>query len=140
MSKANLRNFWAKFQKLTSPLPTKKHHRKLNEGFPGETLLPRHWSLEIKLIPSHPGRAPQLFSELLFHKLLFSSLYPPAFSSYQDSLSSPNWHEEAGASMPSSLILWLLLTRREKRSCLEKVLPGAAEATAIRRGPNSQGW
>lgn len=40
----------------------------------------------------------------------------------------------------NSLILWLLLTRRQKRSCLRKMLPGAAEATAIRSGPNGQGW
>lgn len=40
----------------------------------------------------------------------------------------------------NSLILCLLLTRRQKRSCLQKMLPGAAEAAAIRSGPNGQDW
>lgn len=85
---------------------------------------------------------------------LFSDLFccccppmPPSLSlpsTLSLSLFQAQWEEGASTwQLPESLNPSLLLTRREKRSCLQKRPPGAAEATAIRSGPSGRdvaGW
>lgn len=78
------------------------------------------WRVSLSLpILDHKALSSKLFS----NQVLFSSNYSPCLRFSQG--------QEEGKSLPSSLVLWILLTRRKKRSCLEKVLPGAAQATAI---------
>lgn len=89
-------------------------------------------------IPRHKSLRSSLgFSQICFCFLCLSSRPSTATPALFQAQTGEKKHV---VTCMHSLILWLLLTRRQKRSCLRKMLPGAAEATAIRSGPNGQGW
>lgn len=118
-----------------------KHHSKTEQGIPLKTnnLALGTWGVNEKHLPS---RVPTLSTlPWIFLRPIFVF---PGLSALPSTPFPAHFQAQPGGkkyivTCLNSLILWLLLTRREKRSCLQKRLPGAAEATAIRSSPNGPG-
>lgn len=141
VSKTNLRNIWTKFQKGISPLLGGGGTQKPEWGIPLKDIRTQVLELEEKAYPL-PSKVPS--PSTLLQIVLASGFFPLSLSSLPFLPAKTHFQDPTGRRKQVRACLlpnpWRLLTRREKRSCLEKVLPGAAEATAIRRGPNGQGW
>ena len=138
-SKSKPQNLWAKcLRSEFIPLLLRKTPQQDWTGDSLEKLTAWWWKLE-KQTKHRPSWVTSL-SGLPWILLSSAPVLPVSllcFALPASSLSSPTWRK---AACLDSLILCLLLTRREKRSCFQKMLPGAAEATAIRSGPDAQGW
>lgn len=89
----------------------------------------------------HPrSQVSQLFLEFFSDLFLFSQSAFSAFHYHSILFQAQTKGGKCTVTCLNSLILCLLLTRKEKRSCLENMLSGAVEATAIRSSPNGHGW
>lgn len=130
-----------------------KHRSKTEQGIPCRHQQSGLGSWRVSETPAFPGPKSS-HSSLDFSQICFvlRAPTPPAPPGYLCLPPCPllfqAQQEEGGGrreiaqgSLPESLNPWLLLTRREKRSCLQKRPPGAVEAAAIRAVPwQGCGW
>lgn len=130
-----------------------KHHSKTEQGIPCRHEQSGLGSWRVSEMLAFPGpkssHSSLDFSQICF--VLFSRpppstpvylCLPPCPLLFQAQQEEGRGRRElAQGNLPESLNPWLLLTRREKRSCLQKRPPGAAEAAAaIRAVPVAGMW